>query len=129
MIPVLGRLLEHWPLKLLSIAFAVALWVFVASSDQGEAVYTVPLALSGAPQSLDVTSVGVETVVVRVQARRSVLARLREEDFRAEVSLESAQAGRFVARLLPENVRAPRGVKVVQVSPAQVRVVLEAVAR
>ena len=129
MIPVGARLLEHWPLKLLSLVFAVALWVFVVSGDRGEAVFTVPLALAGAPPNLGVAQVGVETVVVRVQARRSVLSRLREGDFRAEVSLEGAQPGRFVARIQPQNVSAPQGVRVVQVSPAQVRVLLEVAAR
>ncbi len=127
--PLVARLVEHWPLKLLSVAFALALWAFVVSGDQGDAFFTVPLVLTGQPSSLEVTSLGVETVVVRVRGARGLLGRLREQDFRAEVSLRDATAGRFVARLAPENVAAPSGVKVMQVTPAQVRVALAAVAR
>lgn len=122
-------LVEHWQLKLLSVVFAVALWVFVASEDKSGAVYTVPVELTERPAGVEVTSVGAETVVVHVEGLRSVLTRLREEDLRAEVSLRGAQPGKFVARILPKNVTVPRGVKVVRVTPSQVRATLEAVTR
>ena len=125
MSPLLDQLRAHWPLRLLSVAFAVALWVFVVSGDLGEAIYTVPLDLTAVPPGLDVTAVGVDVVVVRVRGRRSILSRLREEDFRAEVSLKGAQGGRVVSRLGPENISAPVGVRVLRVTPSQVRATLE----
>src|SRR5262249_4163944 len=85
------RLREHWALKLLSLVFAVVLWAFVVSTDRGEAVFTVPIDLTDMPPGLEVTSLGVETVVVRVGGRKSLLERMREEDFRAEVSLHDAK--------------------------------------
>jgi len=123
--PFLGQVRAHWPLKLLSVVFALALWVFVVSGDLSEAVYTVPLDLTAVPPGLEITSVGVDVVVVRVRGRRSILSGLREEDFRAEVSLKSAQGGRVVSRLGPENISAPVGVRVLRVTPSQVRATLE----
>jgi hypothetical protein len=119
-------LVENWPLKLASVAFAVGLWLFVATEERTDAVFTVPLDLVDRPPGVEVTSLGVETVVVRVEGRHSLLRRLREEDFRAEVSLKSARPGRFVARILTDNVSAPPGVRVVRVTPSEVRAVLEA---
>lgn len=124
-----ARLAENWQLKLLSVAFAVTLWAFVSSEDKGEAVYTVPLDLTDRPAGAEVTSVGVETLVVRVQGLRSALARLREEDLRAEVSLRDVPPGRFVVKVGPRNVRTPRGVRVVRVTPSQVQGMLEPVTR
>jgi hypothetical protein len=118
--------LEHWPLKLVAFAFAVGLWVFVATEERTDAVFTVPLDLVDRPPGVEVSSVGVETVVVRAEGRRSLLRRLREEDFRAEVSLKSARPGRFVARIDTDNVSAPAGVRVVRVTPTEVRALLEA---
>lgn len=115
------RLLEHWRLKLLAIVLAVALWMFVAAEDRGEAVYTVPLRLSGIPPGLAVAAVDHDALEVRVQGRRSLLARLRDRDLRAEVQLREARPGGFVVRVLPENVAAPRGVRVLRVSPSRVR--------
>jgi hypothetical protein len=121
------RLCEHWPLKVLSLVFAVGLWAFV-SADWGEALFTLPLDLTGTPPGLVVTSVSVETVVVRVSGRRSLLSRLREEDFRAEVSLQGAEAGRVMERILPGNVTTPPNVRVLRVTPSQVRATLDPIA-
>ena len=120
------RLLGDWPLKAVALVFAVALWAFVVTEERTDAVFTVPLDLVDRPPGLEVASIGVESVVVRVEGRHSRLRRLHEEDFRAEVSLKSAQAGRFVGRIDTDNVSAPAGVRVVRVTPSEVRAILEA---
>ena len=120
------RLLEDWPVKVVAVVFAVALWAFVVTEERTDAVFTVPLDLVDRPAGLEVASVGVEAVVVRVEGRHSRLRRLHEEDFRAEVSLKSAQPGRFIARIDTDNVLAPSGVRVIRVTPTEVRAVLEA---
>ena len=123
---VRALLLQNWPLKLASVLFAVGLWLFVAAEDRTDAVFTVPLDLVDEPPGVEVASLEVGTVIVRVEGRRSRLRLLREEDFRAEVSLKGAKPGRFVARIQPENVLVPPGVRVVRVTPFEVRGVLEA---
>jgi hypothetical protein len=124
--PLRALVTRHWPLKLASIVFATGLFVFVATEERTEAVFTVPLELVDRPPNLEIASIGVDAVVIRVEGRDSRLRRLHEEDFRAEVSLKNARPGRFVARIDPDNVLAPAGVRVVRVSPAEVRAVLEA---
>ena len=120
------RLLEDWPVKVVAVVFAVALWAFVVTEERTDAVFTVPLDLVDRPPGLEVASVGVEAVVVRVEGRHSRLRRLHEEAFRAEVSLKRAQPGRFIARIDTDNVLAPSGVRVIRVTPTEVRAVLEA---
>jgi YbbR domain-containing protein len=119
-------LAENWPLKVASLVFAIGLWLFVATEDRTEAVFTVPLDLIDQPPGAEVTSLGIETVIVQVEGRRSRLQQVREDDFRAEVSLKGVPLGRFVARIDEERVLAPRGVRVVRVTPSEVRGVLEA---
>lgn len=119
-------LLGNWPLKLVAVVFAVALWVFVVTEERTDAVFTVPLDLVDRPTGVEVASVGVEMVVVRVEGRDSVLRRLHEADFRAAVSLKSARPGRFVAHIDADNVSAPAGVRVMRVTPSEVRATLEA---
>jgi hypothetical protein len=115
------RLVEHWQLKLLSIVFAVAVWAVVASEDKGEAVYMVPLDVVGLPPGLQVTALGVETVEVRVQGLRHVLARLPEQNLRVEVNLAGARPGDVTIPIRTDDVVAPRGVHVVRVIPPRVR--------
>lgn len=119
-------LLENWSLKLVALVFALGLWVFVVTEERTDAVFTVPLDLVDRPPGLEVASVGVDSVVVRVEGRHSRLRRLHEEDFKAEVSLKSARPGRFVARIDTDNVSAPSGVRIVRVTPSEVRAILEA---
>jgi YbbR domain-containing protein len=119
-------LVEHWRLKLAAAIFAVALWLFVSAEDRTEAVFTVPLDLIEQPAGLEVTSLATETVIVRVEGRRSLLRRLDENDFRAEVSLKSARPGRFVARVDQDNVSGPAGVRIVRITPAEIRATLQA---
>jgi YbbR domain-containing protein len=120
-----GRLVEHWQLKLLSLVFATGLWAFVLVEDKGQAVYTVPLDVANVPSGLEVTAVGVEAVVVRVQGLRHVLDRLDERELRAQVDLRGARAGDLVLRIRPEDVTVPRGLEVVRVTPTQVRATVE----
>jgi len=119
-----GRLAEHWQLKLLSLALAVALWAFVASEDLGEAVYTVTLELVS-PPGFAVASVGTETVDVRLSGLRSVLTRLRERDLRAVVQVRDPRSGEALVPVLAEHVATPPGVRVVRITPSRVRVALE----
>lgn len=119
------RLTDRWRLKLLSLGFAVGLWAFVAAEDRGEALYTVPLDVE-APPGFEVTSLGTETVEVRLEGRRQVLARLRDTGLRARVTVREARAGEVQVRILPRDVSVPRGVRVVRVMPTRVRLVLEA---
>jgi YbbR domain-containing protein len=121
----LGRTLgEHWQIKLLAVVFAVVLWAFVASEDKGEAVYTVPVDVT-VPPGLEVTSLGVEMVDVRLEGLRHVLARLQEHEIRADVRVREARPGEVVVRIGPGDVSVPRGVRVVRVTPSRVRLMLE----
>ena len=61
-----------------------------------EAVKTNVVGAENVVRAIRDHELGVETVIVRVEGRRSRLRALREEDFRAEVSLKGAQPGRFV---------------------------------
>jgi YbbR domain-containing protein len=119
-------IVRHWQLKLTALAFAVGLWLFVATEERSEAVYTVPIDLVDQPPDVQVSSIAVETVIVRVEGRRSLLRQLHEEDFRAAVSLKNARPGRFVARIDADQVEAPAGVRIVRVTPNEIRVTIEA---
>ena len=117
--------LENWPLKLTSLLFAAGLWAFVVAEERTDAVFTVPLDFVDRPPGVEVTSAGVESVVIRVEGRYSRLRRLHGEDFKAEVSLRGARPGRFIGRIDSDNVSAPAGVQVLRVTPSEVRAVLE----
>jgi hypothetical protein len=121
------RLTEHWQLKLVSVVFAIALWIFLVVEDKGEAVYTVPLDVRNVPPGIEVTALGAEAVAVRVQGLRHVLSRLDERELHAVLDLRGARLGDVLVRIRPEDVSVPRGVEVLRITPAQVRATLDPV--
>jgi YbbR domain-containing protein len=121
---VAARLLDQWQLKLLSLVFAVVLWVFVAAEDQGDAVFTVPLDLRDVPSGMEVTLAN-ETVEVRVHGFRHVLDRVDERSLRAQVSLRDARPGELVLRVPSDAVVLPRGLQVLRINPPRIRATVE----
>jgi len=121
------RLLDHWQLKVLSVVFAVALWLFVVSEDKVETVFAASIEFREIPSGLEVARMDAETVEVRVRGLRSLISRVRERDLRVTVDLEGAHPGETVLRLLPEQIRVPRGVEVLRLTPSRLRVVLKPV--
>ncbi len=120
-----GWLTGNWELKILSLLAASVLWFLVVSGEKAHVRLAVPVEFDAIPAGLELAGERPESVDVEVQGLRSRLARLSGEDLRASVGLAGARAGESTIRLLPENIRVPRGVTVVRVSPSRLRVVLE----
>lgn len=122
---LLGWLAGHWELKLLSLLAAAVLWFLVVSGEKAQMGLPVPVEFVSIPAGLELAGERPDSVDVEVQGLRSVLARLSGDDLRALVSLAGSRAGESAIRLLPESIRAPRGVTVLRVSPGRLRVTLE----
>ena len=114
----------HWQLKLLSLGFAIFLWIFVASEEKAETVVSVPIEFGRIPPGLEIVSSDNDSVDVRVHGLRSVLNRLDGRGLRVTVDLREARPGETTVRLLPEQVQAPRGIQVLRVTPSRVRLQL-----
>jgi YbbR domain-containing protein len=116
MLRALGR---DWQLKLLALALAVGLWLFVGTAQRTEIALAVPVdyvGLEGGPVALD--GPRQETVDVQVQATRWSAERVNPTSLRVRVDVSSLREGDNLVHLLPESVEAPRGVRVTRVSPA-----------
>lgn len=114
----------NWGLKLLSILLAVVMWVYV-SNDQATTTEhefkAVPVNVRGLTGNL-VVSEAPGKVTVRVQAEQNMIAKLTPRSVEAYVDLDAVKAGRSV---VPVQVKVPTGVKVVDLRPPEVTVVLE----
>jgi YbbR domain-containing protein len=117
---------RHIGLKLLSLAIAVLLWMAVAGEETVERGLRVPLELQQLPAGIELTGDVPTTVDVRVRGASSALSRVSAGDVVAVLDLRSARAGRRVFPLTTDQVRAPFGVDVVQVTPSAIGVVFEA---
>ncbi|MHB8173873.1 MAG: CdaR family protein [Nitrospirota bacterium] len=120
---------DNLVIKIFSLIFAVILWLHVSTRGTSEVNFMVPLELRDIPDRMAVVGNVPGLVDVRVQTRETFLRRLTARDFAAFISLDGANPGDAVYALTPSNVRAPGSVKVKSVSPSEVRLRLEKLAR
>ena len=116
---------RHIGLKLLSVAVAVLLWMVIAGEETVERGLRVPLELQQFPPGLELLGDVPTTADVRVRGVSGTLSRISPGDIVAVLDLRGARAGERLFHLTPEQVRAPFGVEVVQVTPPTVAVVFE----
>jgi YbbR domain-containing protein len=112
-------------LKLLSLGIALGLWMVVSGQETVERGLRVPLELTQVPAGLELLGDVPATVDVRVRGASGTLSRVGAGDVVAVLDLHTAQTGRRLFPLTPEQVRVPFGVEIMQVLPAAVTMVFE----
>ena len=116
---------EHLGLKLLSLLLGFSLWYAVAREQEAEFSLSIPIELRDLPEGLEVIEESVQQVEVRLRGPAEILRRLTPQDVNVGVELEDAEPGERLAYLTPQEVSAPFGARVMRVTPASVRVVLD----
>jgi YbbR domain-containing protein len=115
MLRAFGR---DWQLKLLALALAIGLWLFVGTAQRIEIALAVPVEYVGLEGPLALDRPRQETVDVQVLATRWSADRVSPTSLRVRVDVAGLREGDNLVHLLPESVEAPRGVRVTRVSPA-----------
>jgi YbbR domain-containing protein len=116
---------RHFGLKLLSVALAVLLWMVIAGEQTVERGLRVPLELQQFPAGVELLGEVPTTADVRVRGASGTLSRVATGDIVAVLDLRGAGPGRRLFHLTPEQVHAPVGVEVVQVTPSTVAMAFE----
>ena len=115
----------HLWLKSLSVALAAMLWLLVSGDETVERGLRVPLEFQQYPEGLEMIGEPPALVDVRIRGASSTLSRLGPGDLVAQIDIKAARIGQRLYQLTPEQVRAPFGVQVVQVTPPSVTLVFE----
>jgi YbbR domain-containing protein len=111
-------LLEHLPLKLISLGLAVLLWYVIAGEKTSEMGLSVPVELQNFPQDLELTGEPVNAVEVRLRASPGIIQRLGPGDVSARIDVKGAEEGERIVHLGSDSIRVPFGVQVVKINPA-----------
>lgn len=119
---MLRALVGQWQLKLLSLALAVGLWLFVASTDPREIMLAVPVEYIGLEGSLTVEGPRREAVDVQVHAPRWAAAAVSPATVRVQVDVARLREGDNLVPLQPDAINVPAGVRVIRVAPGWVTV-------
>lgn len=107
-------------LKFLSLILALLLWATVTRDQSVERSIRAPLEYQNMPEGLEIIGDPPGSVDVRVRGPSGALGRLEAGDVVAVLDLRLAKPGPRLFHLLTDEVRAPWGVAVAQVSPPTV---------
>ena len=124
---MLKLITENWALKLLSIAFAVMLWMFIMGERQLEVGYRVPLELQNVPKGLMVASEVPSLVDVRISGPRTLQMKISPNDISIVVDLSDLKPGLTTFKRLEERLNLPSGLRVTRLSPSFIDLKLERV--
>jgi YbbR domain-containing protein len=123
--PYRPRPFRNFGLKVLAVVLATLLWLVVSREETVERSVRVPLELQQVPGGLDLMSEPPNTVDVLVRGASDAVSRMSQGDLVAVLDLRSARPGRRLFPLTPQDVRAPFGVEVVEITPSTVSMTFE----
>ena len=118
-------LTENWTLKLLSLVFALVLWMFIMGERRLEVGYRVPLEVQNIPAGLMIANEVPSLVDVRVSGPRTLLMKVSEGDISIAVDLTDLQPGLTTFKRLEERLNLPSGLRVTRLSPSFIDLKLE----
>ena len=117
--------IRHVGLKIVSLVLATLLWLVVSGEQTVERALRVPLEFTNLPSQLEFVGEPLTTVDVRVRGSSGTLSRIAAGELSAVLDVRTARAGDRLFHLTAEDVRAPFGVEVVQVTPTSVSLKFE----
>lgn len=120
------NLFQNFTLKLIALALAIVMWILVVGERRSELRLTVPLELRNLPDRLEISNQSTTQVEVAVRGYSSVLKKLTPGDIDAHIDLSNVQEGSYVFSFSPDDIGVPLGVSVLQVSPSQIDLFLDA---
>jgi YbbR domain-containing protein len=121
---VFSLLFKNWRIKLLSLAIAGAMWVFVMGQDKAELTVEVPVELSSIPADMVVVGEVLNKVQARLTGPATLVRRATTERLVKRVDLSGMGPGEHVFQVLPDELELPSGVRALRVSPARFTVTL-----
>jgi YbbR domain-containing protein len=118
-------ILRNWPLKLLALLLAFAIWVAVTGEARIVQDFRVPVDVE-LPEHLVPAESPPSTVGVRLRGPESLFRRIDSLPFEVRVDLHDAGPGPRNVLLTPDVVSGlPNGIEVASIEPDRFRVVLE----
>jgi len=123
-------ILDNGGIKLVSLGLSLALWFYVTSKGKSEMTIAVPLELRNIPAETAVVGDVTGSLEVRLQGQER---ELRDTSLGKKVvgiiDLSMAKIGENLVHISPDDIWRPSGVTVTHISPSEISVKLEPLAR
>jgi YbbR domain-containing protein len=122
------RLFDNLTLKLVALILSVIIWILVIGEKRSEVRLTVPLELRNLPSRLEISEQSTSQVEVAIRGFSSVVKQITPTDIDVYVDLSNVVEGPNSFALFADDIVVPLGAKVIQLSPSQIELQLDATA-
>ena len=123
---MLELLTHNWPLKLLAVALAFAIWVSVTGEDRVVQDFSLPLEVNLSNEPVVLSSEMPNTVLVRLRGAQSLMRRLDPVPLSVSIDMSQAPPGDHDVLLSQADVlNVPRGIDVEFIQPDRLALKLE----
>ena len=125
MVNIVGKITHNWHIKLLSLALAAILWVYVNSIQEKERFLTGPVEVRNVSEDYLLSSELPEFVQLILRGRDESLSLVNEGDVVAYIDLEMNSEGETKKIVKVERRSIPRGVSIKEITPRLIDVQLD----
>ncbi len=122
---ILNRITHNWHIKLVSLALASIVWIYVNSLQEKEKFLSVPVSVIGVPEDYLIASEIPQTVKVVLRGREEKLALVNEEKITAVIDLADSGAGITKNRVKIDESTIPQNIAIKEITPRTIETLLE----
>jgi YbbR domain-containing protein len=117
---------EH-KLKIMAFLLSVTLWYFVVWGKPVERTFEVPIQVKGALNQQYIWEINPSTVTLKLTANRNDLRKLNKQSIQIDLNLSNYPPGIHQVRIPIEKLNLPENVKIKEVTPYYVSLVIRKV--
>lgn len=117
-------MLNNLALKIISIIIAVIVWFIVATSEQQEVSFYVPVKFKNEAEGLKAFT-DTNLISVLVKGPKISMKNFTFNDIKIEIDLSNFQSGEYLYRIKPTDVMLPSGIHLIRVEPQDVRIMID----
>lgn len=110
-------------LKVISILIAVVVWFIVATSEQQEVSFYVPVKFKNEAEGLKAFT-DTTLLSVLVKGPKVSMKSFTFNDIKIEIDLRDFKSGEYLYRIKPTDVLLPSGIHLIRVEPQDIRVAM-----
>jgi YbbR domain-containing protein len=119
------HVLHNFSLKLISLAFAVGLWLAVAQDHTAIVPVEVPIEFRNIPENLEISSEHIPQAQIRLRGPERLVRRLQRSDVDLQIDLTGAKPGERTFDLTSQQVHHPYDLDVDLVVPSQLHLMFD----
>jgi len=116
---------ENIGLKIAAVLLSIVLWVFVTSRGQSEIAVDIPLEFKNIPQGLELVNYSAKEISLSIKGQERLIKNINPSDIQVYIDLGKTKKGESIYYITRDDIKLPRAIDVINISPSSVKVIAE----